>query len=85
MSTARILEVFNQAGGGKVKASTVRLRYVHTAGPNMQVLEIDGTAHGRHFAIASDPFDPSINPQIKATELASKLAAEAPADPPVNP
>lgn len=80
MSTARILEAFNAAGAGKVSASAVRMRYNHSAGANMQVLEFDGVNGG---TFVSEPFDPSVNPQTRAMELARWLseAENSPANP----
>lgn len=80
MSTAHILEAFNAAGAGKVSASAVRMRYNHSAGSNMQVLEFDGV-NGATFV--SEPFDPSVSPQTRATELARWLAEVG--SPPANP
>lgn len=80
MSTARILETFNNAGAGKVSASAVRMRYDHTESPNMQVLEFDGV-NGE--TVISEPFSPAINPHAKAREMARRLAeaASQPANP----
>lgn len=77
MGTTEILSAFNQQG--KVSASAARLRYDHSAGPNMQVLEFDG--QGGPFV--SEPF--MGNPIDKAREMAAKLSEAPGASPPGNP
>lgn len=75
MSSTRLLEAFNQAGGGKVTATAARMRYEHGTQPNMQVLEFDGQADGKAFAVVSQPFVG--NPVDKAREIAGRILVPA--------